>query len=85
MNSRKGEKLVSKETIFDEKIEGYKKCGSTDKKFDCKKDCLISHNAVLSYINQNLKKQIRRIKMKEVNKVTVKSERVKWFDEKIEG
>ena len=36
---------------FDEKIEGYKKCGSTDKKFDCKKDCLISHNAVLSYIN----------------------------------
>ena len=29
MNSRKGEKLVSKETIFDEKIEGYKKCGST--------------------------------------------------------
>ena len=36
---------------FDEKIEGYKKCGSTDKKFDCKKDCLISDNAVLSYIN----------------------------------
>lgn len=36
---------------FDEKIEGYKKCGSTDKKFDCKKDCIISYNAVLSYIN----------------------------------
>ena len=51
MNSRKGEKLVSKVKCFDEKIEGYKKCGSTDKKFDCKKDCIISYNAVLSYIN----------------------------------
>ena len=50
MNSRKKE-LMIKATKFDEKIEGYKKCGSTDKKFDCKKDCLISHNAVLSYIN----------------------------------
>lgn len=46
-------KTVKSERVkcFDEKIEGYKKCGSTDKKFDCKKDCLISHNAVLSYIN----------------------------------
>lgn len=53
-----GYRMNMKETVkservkcFDEKIEGYKKCGSTDKKFDCKKDCIISYNAVLSYIN----------------------------------
>ena len=28
-----------------------KNLGNTDKKFDCKKDCIISYNAVLSYIN----------------------------------
>lgn len=37
--------------LFDEEIEGYKKCGSTDKKFDCKKDCWLSYSAVLSYLN----------------------------------
>lgn len=40
-----------KTTLFDEEIEGYKKCGSTDKKFDCKKDCWLSYSAVLSYLN----------------------------------
>lgn len=45
------EKQEVKEQAFDEEIEGYKKCGSTTKDFDCKKDCWFVHNAIISYIN----------------------------------
>lgn len=49
VNEKKGIDIRS--DFFDEEIEGYKKCGSTDKKFDCKKDCWLSYSAVLSYID----------------------------------
>ncbi len=35
---------------FDEEIEGYGDCGSSDAKYQCKKDCIFFHNAVISAI-----------------------------------
>ena len=37
---------------FDEMLEGFQShnCGSSDAKYECKKDCIFAHNAVISAI-----------------------------------